>query len=463
MENEQSIDDFKAIYERRQKEKEDKSKKKTFTDYGKDRETPEWLGLEDMKEKAFRIVGKSAEFRASPFDCKIIFHSEILSDDGKSYVKINWPQKTKTLENGFVRETGEVDDQWILYRLYNDIMMNRRWEKFGEGIVKDGKTGQWVYNYAETDVYKRIDSNRKVGDKYPPGFKYSRRVVVNIIDRHDSYCSDNNHTKLLSSKHTFWKMSEKEKLPIYFTDVGIPGQLYDQLIENTARFRKGWYDEDFVVMKDKKNKKYEVNDASDSKRVSEEIRKIASVEKLSEKEQNYEKYDLDKLFPYTSYNKLLKKVPNLFKAADVLLGTNYYDILEHLASEEKEAWEKNKSPSKTSVQTKAPEVEKASESFVKRESVEQKEEFRVVDSNGKSLEQQCETNFKSWSSLSQKDKDTIMSEIDHFDEKGVPKFKKGITTIPCSDESCHFADGTTTTSFSSNVGQCAVCGVKYET
>jgi hypothetical protein len=283
---------------------------------------------------------------------------------------------------------------------------------------------------------------------------------MNVIDRHDNYCKENSHTKLLSSKHNFWKNSEKDNVPIYFTDLGIPGQLYDQIIEKTARFRKGWYDEDFVINKDRKNKKYDVYDGSDKKYISEESVKLANLEALTDSEKAYEKYDLDKIFPTTTYTKLLKKVPNLFKAVDAVCNTNYYDILEHLASEEKKKWDENRAANKPAVST-APKPEE-SESFVKRQVQESKEEFKVVNSEGLTLEEQCAKNFKSWGKLGDKDKSTIISIIENFNEKGVPKFKKGITTMPCSDETCHFADGVTVTSFPQEVGQCAVCGVKYE-
>jgi len=61
---------------------------------------------------------------------------------------------------------------------------------------------------------------------------------------------------------------------------------------------------------------------------------------LTSAEKTYKRYDLDKLYQATSYTKLLKRIPALFKLTDACLGTKFYEELEALSEKEKEEWKR---------------------------------------------------------------------------------------------------------------------------
>lgn len=450
--------DIQALAAKRRKEKEEKEKNKG-QNFSYDREQIEWLSMEDGVMKAFRPLGKPFEMRTESWHPKLVYHSEMVTDDGKGYIKINWPQKTMTLKNGFIFETGELDDSWILMRAYKDLN-KRTWENYPAGTVVDGKNGKWNYHHADTHVFKRIEANRKENDKYPPRFYPGKRVLLPLIDRMDSWCADNNHTKLMTSKSVFWKKDEKTGLDIVFTDFGVPELVYSKLLEQVSRTRKDWSTMDVIIQKDSANKTYNFFDADDRKYFTgahAALKELASEAPLTEAEMAYEHYDLDKIARPCSYTKLLNRVPNFFKEVDVVCGTSYYDLLKHEAEKEKAAWEAEKGGKSFPVPEKPAAPAPVQESAPARRPSAAK--------TAGSLEDQAKKAFAAWDKIPDGAQKAILDSVISITADGVPVFKSaqelGCGIFPCSDEKCTFSDGKTPTQWPESVSHCGVCGVKY--
>jgi hypothetical protein len=383
----------------------------------------------------------------------------MVTDDGKGYIKINWPQKTMTLKNGFVFETGELDDQWLLMRAYKDLM-KRTWENYPAGTVVDGKNGKWNYHHADTAVFKRIEANRKENDKYPPRFYPGKRVLIPGIDRMDAWCATNNHSKLLTSKNAFWKKDEKTGLDIFFTDFGVPELVYSKLLEQVSRTRKDWSSMDVIIQKDAANKTYNFFDADDRKYFTgphAALKELASEQPLTEAEMAYAHYDLDKIARPCSYTKLLNRVPNFFKEVDVVCRTSYYDLLVLEANKEKAAWEAEKGNKSFAVPENKPMPTPVAESAPARRP------SAAVPTG--SLEDQAKASFAAWDKIPEGAHKAILDSVVSISESGVPTFKSaqelGVGIFPCSDDKCHFNDGKTPTQWPESVSHCGVCGVKY--
>jgi len=497
-----AVDVFaQALAKRNQQKTEQEEAKNNQGSY--EYEQVETVGLVRDKEIVGRIMGAPVEVRTLPTDCKLILQSSIVKADKKGYVKITWPMIEKKGKN-------VPDPEWIVSKLY-DTVFKKKWVKFSEGILKDAdgkvypadhktarqKDGMYVYDHARTKIYEEMDGNTKVGDLYPPKFAPGQRVICNWIDRHDSWCKNNKHSKVLTaSKKPYEKIAtDGTKTTIYFSDTGIPGGLYDKIFEYSQAV--GTMDNDLVITKIEKD--YKVFDSTDTKFITPESAKLGVKTKISEEEKSYALYDLDKLYAVSSYSKIKKHLSPLFKLCDAELNTNFMTELEELCKIEEA--ERKAKKDEVSVYYINPEsgaygittTEDLHELIESDENVmevtkEQHDQFvaqevklnpevattQLVDATpeepkvqtaprrgasvetSKVIEDQCKANFPNWEKLSDEDKKFMFEFIVKFDGN-VPVYKDN-TPLGCADETCVFPGTDRMTIVPVEVHTCPVCG-----
>jgi hypothetical protein len=449
-------------------------------------EKVEWLTLEDKKEKCFRVIGDTIESRSKPSDPKLVLQSQILKDDKKGYIKVNWPHvKAVRTVNGKKKVVDVPDPEWILTELYDKINEGR-WEKYSDGHTDSkGKNGYWRKFNTGTESFERVDGNTKQGDAYSKHFYPAKRVVLNVLDRHDTWCEENKHFKLLTAKRTPYTFEytetvknaegeDVEKLvenTIYYTDTGIPLSVYNKMFDHFLKYVHGW-NADAVMTKLAEEKSYDVTDITDDRYVSDEIKEIGSDQDLTLEEMNYGTYDLDKLFGLTTYNKLLENLKGLFKLADEEFETDFYDRLLDLAQKEREEWEKedNAADEAKSEDEKKQEVSETKDTSVEQdnliEEVEEKKQRRrapveeeveeeVVDDITE--EQLCANIYSHWNDLSEKEKETFLNSIDHIEDK-VVIFKRDADELLCPKQDCRWPESNKLTAFPGTIKVCPVCG-----
>lgn len=402
----------------------------------------QYMGLETGKEKVFRIVGAPYESREKGSDVKIILYSEILNDAGTGYVKVTWP----LIEKG---DKFLPDPEWFFTKFYN-ALNEGKWEKFTEDMVnnetvfkKDGKLvskwGKEVYwsNFHKNKVcYKKIlkENNRTAKEKFAREVFPKSRVLMNVIDRHDNWCAENNHTKVLSSKaqpYSF-KNDKGEEQTITYVDRGVPISIYSTIWETVISPRGHW-DLDIIIKKLKKTEtqtaNYSIRDAKEDK-ISEESKKIASIKPLTAEELKYEAYDLDDIFKPTSFYKLDKEFKNWFKQADLELGTKFYAELQDLAMEEMKARQTNEKDNQKvySISDVVNENETV-EADVEESKEEPKQERkgRVQTTSNVSLE-----TLSYWKNLDIDDQEDIKKVFKEFSADGKTMlFNDSAVTVPC--------------------------------
>lgn len=312
--------------------------------------TLKFLGL-DKNPKVFRIVGNPFEIRSAPYDTKLVFVSRIVDDYGKRFVNIIWD----TFENP---STGvELNQDWILYRMIYNYVYKKEFVLFTDeqkktymsgGVGKDelsklgpgNENGYYRVKNQEALSYKRLERNKIDGNNIFGYVLPKKKVVMNVIDRGDDFCSENKQTKLLSSNaydHVIKELDGSSRVFTY-ADVGISYQLYNMIFNKVVNYKGDW-DIDIVVWKTSDPSFYEVRDLSEKKLfpdidLSNKIRSISKVDKLSEEELNYKVYDLDSVYRRTSYNTLKKNFERLFKQVDLDYGTKFYDELVELCEVE---------------------------------------------------------------------------------------------------------------------------------
>ena len=465
---------------KRRLQKTEEEKLKDSQSYFSNNFTPiEWAGIRKDKEIVGRIVGNPYEMKENPWDVKIILYSEWLNDAKTSFVKITWPM----IESG---EKFLPDPNWILTRLYNAVH-DGGWTEYtedmvnGDDIIKknDGKIIRrkggkeinvyWNHIHSTKSCFQRLQkqNNIRATDKYPKNVFPSPRVILNWIDRHDSWCKENKHTKLLSAKknpYTFKNDEGKEQI-IYYIDKGIPFKLYQKIWENVVDPRHEWYENDIgldIVLKLGADKEYIVRDALEDK-ISEESKQIIVSTPLTEEEKNYEKYNLDEIFKPTPYVRLKNNLISIFKLVDAELNKNFTEELEELAFEEAKEQSLNVDDNTLSVtneiytgQQISQEEKELNEDFknsienedVKIESSQRKVRISSIDTESKLK------SFLNWDKLDDDDKQDLKNGIDMFDEKDNIIWKQDVVLLPC--DSCG-------KNLPNTVLNCPYCGIHFNT
>lgn len=414
---------FEIALQKKKQADEEKKKvelSKSSVNYKQEpKEHIEWMGIEKVP-KVFRIVGNPVEVREKPSDPKVVYWSKIINDTGKSWVNIYHPN-----------DGDKIDSTWILNRLY-DAVTESKWNEWKEGELRDpnrprsNERGYYVDKNVGLPSYNRVTQNKKEGSKQFGHFRPRKRVVLNVIDRMDEWCYQNKHTKILTSNYSPFQIKEEsgETKTLFYNDVGISEQTYELFYTNVLEFRSHW-DLDLIIRKEEKQTF--VQDCFEDK-IKPEVKKYIKVNELSEEEASFERYDLDKLFKPSGYNKLMNNFGNLFKQVDGDLKTNFYDELKHLyetekGEKEKEAAEESKTVHPVSENPLASnsqaEVKPASNGSTRR--------------GGTATEMTVESKLKTlpcWAKLSDSDRKSMIDNCSTIDGEKMT-FKAGINLVPC--------------------------------
>jgi hypothetical protein len=322
------------------KVKADSEKKNTTGSY-KPREFEEvaFCGLETGVNKIYRIIGappgsETMGYQRKNYDPRHINIADVKDDEGKRF-NIRLPLREDTPAHNH-----------IMHRLY-DKVAETAWINKKKVFINEAKF---------PDLWKMLTKgNFKEEDgksfSIAAGFKSTTFTMLNVIDREDDWCEKNNHTKILCNNLTV-STNPKTGEPTVWANPGIKSYSLDRrladLIGKYGNFET--YDVSVKKTGDKDNP-LELRNASlyKSKDMMEELKNADGslpdeikivVGALTASEKAYKRYDLDKLYQATSYTKLLKRIPALFKLTDAYLGTKFYEELEALSEKEKEEWKR---------------------------------------------------------------------------------------------------------------------------
>lgn len=384
--------------ERRMKREEEvklnKENQNNFNFSSSEREFIEWMGIttyhnkqKTKEERVMRIVGNPFEVKENSSDAKLILFSEWLNDDGKGYIKLNWPIIDK---NGSFKP----DPDWILTKLYNEVNKGG-WGKYTEEMMESDKeltklNGEIVNRNKKSFFWKaeNIDKtchsyivdkfNQKQGDQYSKQIYPSKRVFLNVIDRHDNWCIENKKTKVLSSRTNVYNFTDdtgKAGERVY-ADWGVPMIVYTGLHDNILAYKDHWNVIDTIIRLDNNNN-YIIRDASEEK-ISDESKRIASIDPLTDEEKEYKLWDFDDYFKITSYYTIKKNLIKRFKQTDIDLGTHFEEELNDLVSKEAVEWkEEKKNRESQNITQVVAEINEVKED--KKEEVVQSNETDVVE------------------------------------------------------------------------------------
>ena len=471
-----------ALRRREANKKEQEEKENNFYQGWGDFNLEEYTGLENQKEKVIRVVGNPVEVRKHSYDPLVVLETKVVkpAKDIKTPKKGYYKIRRKYILN---KGSYECDPQCILTRFINTVYEGK-WINYtekdidGEKIIQssDGtiintKTesrnnkGYYLHTHKDTKVYFELTAGNKQNKEMFPvkvnNFP-ARKVVMNVIDRMDDWCKVNKKTKLLMSKITPFHSQDDEGQPFvrHFMDTGIPLSLYDMIFDQLQA--NGSLDVDLVITKDKDLRaNYKVHDVNEEapRYITEESKKLGNANPLTEEENNYEKFNLDKRYAPSSYREIKIAFFHLFKLCDAELGTNFTEEL--LALVEKEKAEKGDNVQETNneqAQLFDSNVSEENEDTSQATNNEVRRESKLELPTQTDLAGECSKKFLYWNELTEEDKQNYLSALSHFDN-GFPVYKVGTDAPGCSNTAC-LIEGKMTI-IPHNVGRCPKCGVVF--
>lgn len=294
---------FEAAKKKRQEQRE-KEDNRQFGEY----EEIVYTALPKDQDKVVRIVGDPLLVREKPTDPKLSYISMILGDNDKKFRCI-WPDKSE-------------DPSWILWKIY-DKVLSYDWDRANN--VKR-------YHHVEShpEVFRRVAKNNSE-NQFEQGWKPSKFVHMNVIDRHDmDFHREERHLKVLSKKAS-------ESGDRIFYEPGIPEYLYSKIWDDVVEYNGDWHNYDVVLRKKNANPWYEAFHAiDDRKKIQTEAREFIVEGDITEEELSWEGYDFDKLFPITSYSKIKNRLSKFIQMVDISFDTKYFQELEELVAIEEQ-------------------------------------------------------------------------------------------------------------------------------
>lgn len=449
---------FDDAVQKRESQKAREARKKTNTgtfEFVKTEKLGLRVGDEPRTEKVFRIVGLPFENRKNAFDSKLVFFSRIIKDGQAGYTHIIW--KTILNEDGIP----ELDESWILYRLYKKIT-EAKWYNYSDAekaALGDGKNGKYIPLHSGTKCFARVQANTKEGAKYPPKFYPIKRVLMNVIDRMDDWCVQNKHTKLLyDAINPFTRVNAdgKEEVVEFVNNVGISKTAYDCIWENVIKYHHHW-DIDVIARTtgDGQNPVI-VKDATEKKLEALSLQ-LAKVDPITAEEEAYERYDVDKLTPHASYDKLYRNIVGLFKMTDAELGESFSKELGELVDKEKSEKAANQETETTQDETEHQEIPESANKESKEAPVAERPQREVKK---ESSEIDYTKVFPYWAKLSTDDQADIKKALQEV-KGNVPIWKAGTNLLPCDTATCVYAGTTERTFLPNTVYICPECGTDF--
>lgn len=404
---------FEKAKKARNQQKEQENRGRFSVDY----EPITYVGLEKDQQHVIRLLGNPILTREKGTDPKVVLYSMITGDNGKMFRCI-FPDKQENKSH-------------ILWKIYN-FVLDGKWNK-------ETNTKDYYYVDEYPKIFNRVFKNGKSKDSktYPmeTGWRPTTYVCMNVIDRHDmKWHEENNHSKALSKKVVLTDDGEISG----WSHIGVPMTLYNTIWDEIVEYNGDFQDYDIVVKKITYDPWYKAYHAiGDNKKIDESITKFIVDSPLTEQEENWERYDFDKIYPVISYRKIMRNLKEFIQEVDATFKKNFYEELVELAEKEKQEYEKVKE-----------EEDKFQVLVEESKSTRSRKQSTDNSTNEFSINDIDKTSFKGLDKMTDEEKARI---INVKDDKLI--FEDGeFELLPC--EECKYE-------FPNDVFVCPKCGKEY--
>lgn len=436
-------DIFQAALKNRQQERSNQN------NYGFDSafEQPEYTALEANEFKLLRFLGEPISVRKDPTSPSLIFHSFIAGDDGKNF-RCVWPDK-------------KAQPDWLLWKIYNKVMAYD-WDK-------DSQVPRYHHSTSHPDLFNRVAKNNKIDNKYETGWRPTSYVLWNVIDRaekvYNGFHKEQKKTLLLSKKGSPTQSGSMFYLP------GVPVSLYNIILDEIVEINGDWNKYDIFVTKMQQDPWYKAYHAVDDfKKVSARLNDEATMRAmgydpsvaerpLTEEELTWERYNIDKMFPLTSYRKIHNRLGVFIQSVDKAFGTHFYEELETLKEKEiaEQPEKEERTPSRSATPSPSPQPEASTDEAPAPEKAEARPRPRRTPPVEGQLKEPSfdeiakENNFVGMDKLTEEMKAMITG---YDDTKGTFTYRTDETVYSCVDENCTMESPESFT-------HCPKCGAEF--
>ncbi len=300
--------------------------------------------LSKDKPKIIRLIGNSPLMRESVYDALIVKRAFVKTDD----------------------------DKWTTIIMSEDREhpVNKLWRTIIGKYTYDKENKTKIYANKGKPSFERFIRNGKKPEDClasEKGMMTDTFYLFNCIDRTDSWCQENKHTKLLCWDSTTKEVDGKT---VEYPTYGIKPSLYNNIFDEQCTALNRMYDEFDVVVKRLSKK---LGDSWIQVFSPEEKSKISQIgldpnkvtmNYLTEDEEKYEKYKLEDISFVsrpTSASYVNRVLSKLIQQADIDFGTNLKEDFAEWIEKEKKEWEAKKAETKETESTEDTSTEVESE------------------------------------------------------------------------------------------------------
>ena len=444
MENYIVDDDAFTAFLNKVADDKEKGNRKSNSNYEASYEEMKWVGLENDSAKIVRIVGAPPESmtpgrKSSDTDSVEIYVSRIMNDANKKVVLKLPPH------------ADDFKDEHIMWRIINKV-------KEVEWVPGANGKNEKKYKYAGYPWYdKVIHGGFNPTDQqysWTKGWSGQQVVIFNVIDREDSWCKDNKHTKLLSKRVN--QVVQDDGSIVEYADTGVPSYGFLTKLSELVGKYGSWEKYDIAITKTgEMTSPYVVKNATAFAKCPEDIARaelgdklefVSQEVQLTSEELSYERYNIKNNFKVTSYQKLLSDFGNTIKLIDGDLRTAYYDELKALADKEKAEYEAMKAED---VQVETSSEDTPAEPI--SESIEKPTRNRVV---ALALAAEQIAALKGWDSLTEEER-KLIKDVELNDDGSVKAITYTTTDDLADCPVCKFEAPMAISTC------CPVCGLKF--
>lgn len=446
MENYITDDEAFAAFLNKVADDKEKGNRKSSSNYEASYEEMKWVGLENDSAKIVRIVGAPPESmtpgrKSSDTDAVEIYVSRIMNDANKKVVLKLPPH------------ADDFKDEHIMWRIINKV-------KEVEWIPGPNGKNEKKYKYAGYPWYDKVVHGgfNPTDQQYSwtKGWSGQQVVIFNVLDREDSWCKDNKHTKLLSKRVN--QVVQDNGNVAEYADTGVPSYGFLTKLSELVGKYGSWEKYDVAITKTgEMTSPYVVKNATAFAKCPEDIARAELGDKLefvsqeiqlTPEELSYERYNIKNNFKVTSYQKLLSDFGNTIKLIDGDLRTTYYDELKALSEKEKAEYEAKKAEEEANAPVEAS-SDTSTESI--SESAEKPTRSRVVDM---ALSADKIAALKGWDSLAE-DERKLIKDVELNDDGSVKTITYTTTDDLADCPDCKFEAPMAISTC------CPVCGLKF--
>ena len=307
----------------KQAELEAKINSRGNSSFKKEYEEIKYAGLTVGVPLIVRAVDGPPNSDLTPYTARKVTIARIVDDNGKQ-MKV-------------CRPSFQENPNYILNKIISKVK-ETKWVRGADG--KSVKTFPVQEQFPE--IYNIIDKNGlKPTDKramFDRGWSGSEVIMMNVIDRTQmDWHRANKHTMLLAKSVT------DNGNGGYWVEEGVSSFAIEPKFRHIIKSYGPWTKYDMAITRTgDMNNAFNVVCATECpKEVDASVREyISSNTSLTEEENSWEKYDLEKLYRVTSATKIYNRLKNTIKRIDKALGTRFLAELEELVAEEKEMFAK---------------------------------------------------------------------------------------------------------------------------